>query len=95
MVVGVVATVLRFGGLETAVNDDAIVLRYGMLSTRERVIDNSAVVGVEIRRSPVEIALGRVRLSLITLDSAGGLGSNLVLPSLREKIAEKIILESF
>lgn len=95
MVGGFAATVLRFGGLETTANDDAMVLRHGMLSTRERMIDNSAVVGVEIRRSPVEIALGRVRLSLITLDSAGGLGSNLVLPSLREDIAEKIILESF
>ncbi len=53
-----------------------------------------AIIGVELRRNLIEIALGRVRLTLITLDSATRLGSNLVLPSLRERDAVRVVATS-
>lgn len=91
---GALATVVQFAGLETAVDGGALVLRYGLFSTRERVVSADAIIGVEFRRNLLEIALGRVRLSLITTDSASRLGSNLVLPSLRQEAAARIIAES-
>ena len=95
MAVGAVATLMRFAGLETSRAADGVVLRYGAFSTRERVVPINAIAGIELRRSLLEIALGRVRLSLITTDSATRLGSNLVLPSLREEVAADIVSTSF
>lgn len=91
---GALATVVQFAGLETAIDEGALVLRYGLFSTRERIVSADAIAGVEFRRNLLEIALGRVRLSLITTDSASRLGSNLVLPSLRQDAAARIIAES-
>ena len=95
LALGALITVVRFAGLATTVREDAVVLSYGLFSTRERVVSASAVVGVELRRNLLEMALGRVRLSLITIDSAARLGSNLVLPSLREDVVARMLTGSF
>lgn len=88
---GAATMVLRFGGLETVQRHDAVVIRYGLLSTRERVVAADAIIGVELRRNLLELVLRRVRLTLITVDSATRLGSNLVLPSLRERDAARVV----
>lgn len=91
---GVFWTVVRFAGLETVMREDSVVLRFGLLATRERVLSADAIVGVELRRNLLELALGRVRLSLVTVDSNARLGSNLVLPGLREAVAERLLEQS-
>lgn len=92
--VGALWSVLRFGGLQTRASRDAIIISYGLVSTRQRVIPWQAVVGVELRRNPLELLLGRVRLSIISADSDTRLGSNLVLPSIRNAAAVDIIRAS-
>ncbi len=88
---GLAATVVRFAGLRTYLTDDAVVLRHGLLSLQERRIGYQAVVGVELRRSLIEAAFGRVRLTLLTRDSSAGLGTNLVLPSLPDDVVQRIV----
>ncbi len=89
---GLAATVIRFAGLRTYLTDDGFVLRYGLLSLRDRRVSHQAVIGAELRRTLIEAALGRVRLTLLTRDSSAGLGTNLVLPSLPEDVVRRIIL---
>lgn len=91
LIMGALSTAVRFAGLETFIDDDAVVLRHGLLSTRERTIPLAALVGVEVRRNPWEAALGRVRVSLVSVDSSQRLGTNLVLPSLRDEVARTLL----
>lgn len=94
LAVGAAATVVRYWGLRTVVDGQRIMISHGLLTTRERSVAADSVVGVELRRNLLELALGRVRLSLMTTDSASRLGSNLVLPSLREPVAAALIAAS-
>lgn len=93
---GMFATVIRYAGLQTtSTRSGGIRIQYGMFSTRQRVLTPGAICGIELRRSPLELALGRVRLSIASTDSSDRLGSNLVLPSLSEEVAERIVASSF
>lgn len=91
LVSGATATVLRYAGLSTYLTEEGLLLRHGLLSVKERHLDAEAVVGAELRRTLLEVALGRARLTLLTRDSNAGLGANLVLPSLPEDVVRRIV----
>jgi putative membrane protein len=92
----VVATIVRFHGFCVSADAcDGLVLRYGLMERRRRRIDTSAVVAITLQRNIFEQASGRARLSLLTRDSAGQLGSNLLLPSLPISVIEPILRDRF
>lgn len=89
---GFALAALRFYGFEARKEANGVIsVRYGLVNRQERVIHAQAIVGVELRRNLVEIALGRVRLSLLTIDSRSQLGVNLLLPSLPRHVVSRII----
>lgn len=93
---GLVLTVVRYASFEVRrAPDDRLVISYGLLSTHERSIMPGAVIGVVLQRNLVETLLGRVRLSLLTTDSAAQLGTNLVLPSLPRRVVARLLREAF
>lgn len=92
--IGAVATVMRYWGLRTEVSEEHLIITHGLVTTHERVVASGTVVGVEFRQNIIEMALGRVRLLLITTDAAAGLGTNLVLPSVREPVADAVVATS-
>ena len=94
VVVGLVATVVKFHGFTVlATPEGRLRIRYGLVSTHERVITPGAVQGVVWHRNAAEQLLGRARLSVLTLDSAAQLGGNLVLPSMPVERARAIVDE--
>ncbi|MCV7527992.1 PH domain-containing protein [Micrococcus luteus] len=94
VVVGLTATVVKFHGFTVlATPEGRLRIRYGLVSTHERVITPGAVQGVVWHRNAAEQLLGRVRLSVLTLDSAAQLGGNLVLPSMPVERARAIVAE--
>lgn len=94
VVVGLVATVVKFHGFTVlATPEGRLRIRYGLVSTHERVITPGAVQGVVWHRNAAEQLLGRARLSVLTLDSAAQLGGNLVLPSMPVERARAIVAE--
>lgn len=96
LVGGLALTLLRFGGFTVERDaDDAVTIRYGLLSSRTRTIDPHATVGLIVQRNLIEMALGRARLSLLTADSAAQLGTNLVLPSLPRAVVLDIVRTAF
>jgi putative membrane protein len=82
VLLGFVLTLVRFWAFTVSRRGDELRLTYGLFSRRERVIRPDAIIGARARRNLVEMCLDRVRVSLLTTDSAEGLGTNLVLPSL-------------
>ncbi|WP_010079937.1 PH domain-containing protein, partial [Micrococcus luteus] len=94
VVVGLTATVVKFHGFTVlATPEGRLRIRYGLVSTHERVITPGAVQGVVWHRNAAEQLLGRARLSVLTLDSAAQLGGNLVLPSMPVERARAIVAE--
>lgn len=93
---GLVLTVVRYASFEVRREPDArLVISYGLLSTHTRSIAPGAVIGVVLQRNLVETLLGRVRLSVLTTDSAAQLGTNLVLPSLPRRAVARLLREAF
>lgn len=89
---GIAATVLKYHGFTVhALPDGRLRIRYGLFSTHQRLINPSAVQGVVWQRNVVEQLTGRVRLSVLTLDSSSQLGGNLVLPSLPRALAIRLV----
>ena len=96
MLIGLALTIVRFARFEVRSSaEGGLTIRYGVVSTHRRHIDTSAVAGVVLHRNLIESALGRVRLSLLTNDSAATLGTNLILPSLRHTVVDEILRTSF
>ncbi|MEU4362797.1 PH domain-containing protein [Promicromonospora sp. NPDC023987] len=92
MVVGVVGTVVRFHGFRvTALRDGRLAIRYGLIEARERVVDPGAVVGVTVQRNFLERLMGRARLSVVTRDATGGLGTNLIVPSVSVLVVDALV----
>lgn len=93
---GVLLTVFRYANFEVRrAGDGRLVISYGLLSTHVRSVSPQATIGVVLQRNIVETALGRVRLSLLTTDSAAQAGTNLVLPSLPRRSVERLLHEAF
>lgn len=93
---GLVLTVIRYASFEVRrMHDGRLLISYGLLSTHTRSVSPSATIGVVVQHNIVETLLGRVRLSLLTTDSAGQLGTNLVLPSLPRRVVEQLLREAF
>lgn len=91
---GLAATVLKYHDFTVhALPGGRLRIRYGLLSTHQRLISPGAVQGVVWQRNAVEQLTGRVRLSALTLDSSSQLGGNLVLPSVPRAVAEHIVTE--
>lgn len=90
MILGAIATVVRFAGLRTSRRGDDLFISFGLFSTRERLITSRAVAGIEVRQNLLEVLTGRARLSVLSRDSGARLGTNLVLPSLRIASVEKL-----
>lgn len=89
---GVAATVLKYHDFTVhALADGRLRIRYGLFSTHQRIINPAAVQGVVWQRNAVEQLTGRVRLSVLTLDSSSQLGGNLVLPSLPQAMADRLV----
>jgi putative membrane protein len=89
---GIAATVLKYHDFTVhALPDGRMRIRYGLFSTHQRLIYPSAVQGVVWQRNAVEQLTGRVRLSVLTLDSSSQLGGNLLLPSLPRALAVRLV----
>lgn len=92
---GLALTVVRYASFEVRrLPDGRLIISYGLLSTHTRSIAPGATIGVVAQRNIVETLLGRVRLSLLTTDSAAQLGTNLVLPSLPRRTVERLLREA-
>ncbi len=90
-VVGLLLTVLRYSSFTVLRTDGGhLVLSYGLLSTKRRVVGPDGIVGLTLSRNLLETAADRVRLTLVSVDSSSGLGTNLVLPSLPRRIVAEI-----
>ncbi|MEV5041066.1 hypothetical protein [Microbacterium sp. LMI1x-1-1.1] len=93
---GLVLTVVRYASFEVRrMPGDRIVISYGLFSTHTRSVSRATTIGVVLQRNLVETLLGRVRLSLLTTDSAAQLGTNLLLPSLPRRVVERLLHEAF
>lgn len=93
---GLVLTVVRYASFEVRrMPGDRIVISYGLFSTHTRSVSRATTIGVVLQRNIVETLLGRVRLSLLTTDSAAQLGTNLLLPSLPRRVVERLLHEAF
>ncbi|MFD2793540.1 PH domain-containing protein [Promicromonospora vindobonensis] len=92
MALGVVGTVVRFHGFRvTELRDGRLAIRYGLIEARERVVDPGAVVGVMVQRNILERLMGRARLSVVTRDASGGLGTNLIVPSVSLVVVDALV----
>lgn len=91
VMLGFVLTLVRFWAFTVSRRGDEFRLAYGLLSRRERVIRPDAIIGARARRNLVEMCLDRVRVSLLTADSAEGIGTNLILPSLPRSTVSAIL----
>jgi len=92
----VLTTVIRFGGFTVwATPEGATVLRYGLFSHRSRRVDAAAILGVTVKRNPMEVLLGRTRLAIVTSDSSLQLGTNLLLPSLPTAVVARVRATTF
>jgi len=86
-------TFVRYGRLVIRQRDDSLELQYGLLDRTTRVVTGDALVGVIVRRNLLEMICDRVRVSLITSDGIGGLGQNLVLPTIpRQAVREALTI---
>lgn len=90
-IVGLGLTLVRYHGFEVRRHSGGYRIRYGLLSRRDREIAREAVLGVQAQRNLAEMLFDRVRVSLLTTDSAGQVGSNLVLPSLPRATASAFV----
>ncbi|WP_179100249.1 PH domain-containing protein [Leifsonia sp. ALI-44-B] len=92
----VLTTIIRFGGFTVwATPEGATVLRYGLFSHRSRRVDAAAILGVTVKRNPMEVLLGRTRLAIVTSDSSQHLGTNLLLPSLPTAVVARVRATAF
>lgn len=92
VVLGIVGTVVRFHGFRvSAARDGRLAIRYGLIETRERVVDPGAVVGVVVQRNILERLMGRARLSVVTRDTSGGLGTSVIVPSVSLVVVDTLV----
>ena len=80
--IGCGVMVVRFHGFEVLKREGGLVMRFGLVGRREREVLASSIVGVCLRRNVIEMALDRVRVDVLSTDSAGRSTSSVVLPSL-------------
>jgi putative membrane protein len=93
---GFLLTFLRYAGFEARTHlQGGVAIRYGLLSKHERFLDSESIAGLVLQRNPAEMLLGRIRLSLLTADSAAQLGANLILPSLPMNVVDGIAKAAF
>ncbi|MFT4052747.1 MAG: PH domain-containing protein [Microbacterium sp.] len=96
LLLGFALMAIRFAGFEVRRDSDGTLeIAYGLLSLHRRRIDPLSVVGVVVQRNLIETLLGRVRLSVLTMDSSVQLGGNLLLPALPRRIVGDVVLRSF
>ena len=89
---GAALTVVRYWGFEVSEGSEgALHIGFGLLERVERRIDAESIVGITIRRNLIELLMGRVRLGLLTTDSAAQLGTNLLLPSLPAATVDEVL----
>ncbi|WP_116053780.1 PH domain-containing protein [Clavibacter sp. 199] len=92
----IVATAVQYRGFHVSTTPaHDLVIRYGLIETRERNISAHALAGVVVQRNLLEQVLGRARLSLLTTDSGAQLGTNLILPTLPRSTVAAILREHF
>ena len=92
----VLTTIIRFGGFAVwTTPEGTTVLRYGLFSHRSRRVDAAAILGVTVKRNPLEVLLGRCRLAIVTADSSQHLGTNLLLPSLPTAVVARVRATAF
>jgi putative membrane protein len=95
-VIGLAASVVKFHGFRVTTDATGqLTIAFGLIERKKRTLAPDAIEGVMLKANLVEQALGRVRLSLLTLDSAGQLGTNAVLPSLPVAVVRGIVAEHF
>ena len=89
---GVGVTVVRLHGFSARrTADGEVTIGYGLLSRQVRAIAGRSVIGVVSKRNVFEMLLGRVRVTLLSRDSASGLGANLILPSLPQHVVDRVV----
>lgn len=92
LLVGIVGTVVRFHGFRVSTTQDGrLAIRYGLIEARERIVDPEAVVGVVVQRNVLERAMGRARLSVVTRDASGGIGTSVIVPSVSLAVVDSLV----
>lgn len=91
LIVGMLATLIRFHGFAVWRRGDEFTIRYGVLDRRERVIRSGALVGFRIHRNMIEMLLDRVRVLLLTQDATAGGRTNVALPSLPRGVVSMLL----
>ncbi|NQX05898.1 PH domain-containing protein [Rathayibacter sp. VKM Ac-2856] len=85
---------VRFHALEVIDREGVLVIRSGLIGRREREVRTDSVIGLRLRRNPVEMMLDRVRVEVMSADSAGRSTSRVVLPSVPRVGLPAVLLES-
>lgn len=91
---GLAASLIRYHGFLVRREGERLIIAYGLVSRRERVLDAAAIVGGRIQRNLVEMVFDRARVSLHSTDTSRQITANLVLPSLPRAIVLRIVAES-
>ena len=92
LAVGGGLTVLKYWSFEVrATAAGQLSIRYGLVEDNDRRVGAEGIAGVSLRQNPLEMLLGRVRLGLLTADSAAQLGTNLLLPSLPRSTVTRVL----
>ena len=84
---------VRFHAFEMVDRDGVLVIRFGLIGRAEREVLSASVIGLRMRRNPVEMALDRVRIDVMSADSAGRSTSRVVLPSLPRAALPAVLVE--
>lgn len=93
---GVVATLVRYHDFRIErLADGTLVSSYGLFARRERRFEAAAVRGLIVHRNPVELAVGRARLGVLTRDSEARMSGNMVIPSAPLATVEAVALAHF
>jgi hypothetical protein len=92
--VGCGVMVVRFHSFEVLQREGGLVIRFGLVGRREREVHASSIIGVRLRRNVIEMALDRVRVDVLSTDSAGRSASSIVLPSLPRAGLPAVLVES-
>lgn len=85
---------VRFHALEVIDREGVLVIRSGLIGRREREVRTASLIGLRLRRNPVEMMLDRVRVEVMSADSAGRSTSRVVLPSLPRVGLPAVLLNS-
>ncbi|MDY0914656.1 PH domain-containing protein [Rathayibacter festucae] len=92
--IGCGVMMVRFHAFEVLKRDGGLVIRFGLVGRREREVLASSIIGVRLRRNVIEMALDRVRVDVLSTDSAGRSTSSVLLPSLPRAGLPTVLVQS-